>query len=59
MMFDKGYFSICDDFSITGGLPDLPDAINMDPEHEVDISNLTISRNQSPASVLSNGRRLT
>lgn len=33
VMFDKGYFSIGDDFSIIGGLPDLPDAINMNPEH--------------------------
>ena len=54
-MFDKGCFSIGDDFSLIGGLPDLPDAINMNSENEIDIFNLKCHR----ALVLPNGRRLT
>ena len=44
VMFDKGSFSIEDDFSLIGGLPDLPGSIRMNPEHEVDISNLKYHR---------------
>ena len=55
VMFDKGCFSIGDDFSLIGGLPDLPDAINMNSENEIDIFNLKCHR----ALALPNGRRLT
>ena len=44
VMFDKGSFSIDDDFSLIGGASDLPDVININPEHEVDISNLKYHR---------------
>ena len=44
VMFDKGSFSIEDDFSLIGELPDLPGSIRMNPEHEVDISNLKYHR---------------